>query len=192
MSHAGPSRHLLATKAYRHKLHRVNARDFARDCNFAGTCQLFCSDRCLSSSVRSNQLARGGCVNKATYVPALTTSTPTSAADTWLVAVFGMGLLHPSWNCSGCLQNNNKAGQCMVVLCPYVLPDRWFLDELGWYSCWLHFPADEKLMVQHKIIGIVVNVVAGLQVIFSQSVLLAKIAAHTAMLATEAYLWDCM
>ena len=67
-----------------------------------------------------------------------------------------------------------------------------FLMSLTGIAVGCYFPADEKLMVQHKIIGIVVNVVAGLQVIFSQSVLLAIIAAHTAMLATDAYLWECM
>ena len=39
-----------------------------------------------------------------------------------------------------------------------------FLMSLAGIAVGTYFPADEKLMVQHKIIGIVVNVVAGLQV----------------------------
>ena len=43
-----------------------------------------------------------------------------------------------------------------------------FLLSLAGIAVGCYFPADDKLMVQHKIIGIVVNVVAGLQVIFAQ------------------------
>lgn len=39
-----------------------------------------------------------------------------------------------------------------------------FLMSLAGIAVGTYFPANEKLMVQHKIIGIVVNVVAGLQV----------------------------